>query len=79
MIAAVAFTQTVEELMEMAVRVSAFRGRWDQVSLAGKRLMDVRFRRPGQTGKKQQRQDAADALSSGPSRFAPRPPPPKPN
>jgi hypothetical protein len=68
--------KTVEELMELAVRMSAAQGNWDEVSKAGKRLLDHRAR-PAAQGKKVQRQDAAATLAQA-SIFAP-PAPPKLN
>ena len=56
--------KSVEELMEIAVRMAALKGRWDEVSKAGARLLNARARIK-----------APDAPSPASNRFAPRPPP----
>ena len=61
---------SIEDLMELAVRYAAYLGRWDEVSKAGARLLNVRARTPA---------PSAPATPATPSRFAPRPPPHKPN
>ena len=70
---------SIEDLMDLAVRMSAAAGRWDEVSKAGARLLAARARQTSSpAGKKAQRQTAADALTQT-GRFAPPPPPTKPN
>ena len=64
--------KSIDELMEIAVRIFAVRGHWDEASKAGARLAAARARA---AAKPQQPKDPAPAA---PSRFAPRPPP-RPN
>ena len=68
---------SVDDLMELSVRLAAYQGRWDEVSKRGARLQGARARLPTPAGVKQQRQAAAQTLGQS-SRFA-TPPPPKPN
>ncbi len=62
--------KTVEQLMEIAVGMAAAKGRWDEVSKAGARLLNARARSKAPP-------PPPDAPQ--PSRFVPRPPPAKPN
>ncbi len=70
--------KSVDDLMELAVRIHAAYGQWSEVSKAGARLLAARSRQAAPAGKKAQRQSTADALTQT-SRFAPPPPPTKPN
>lgn len=63
---------SVEDLMELAVRYAAYRGRWDEVSKSGARLIAAR-------AKVASKAPGPPDAPKAPSRFAPRPPPPKPN
>ena len=66
--------KTVEDLMELAVRMAAANGRWDEVSKAGARLLNAKARQ-----QPHKPADGQPAPPTSPSRFAPRPPPSRPN
>jgi len=69
--------KTVEDLMELAVRMAAAKGRWDEVSKAGARLLNAKARQA--VRKPADGTPAAQGPAIAASRFAPRPAPPKPN